>query len=72
MFLDKLPATFSKIYFKPVHLYPFYENLNIEKSNLPKTMKIYDQVLTLPLYPNMTSEEKEYLTSNILSFFEKY
>jgi len=62
---------FSKVYFKPVHLYPFYQNLyheNIPK--LPKTMQIYDQILTLPLYPNMTSEEKEYLTSNVLEFFE--
>ena len=62
---------FSKVYFKPVHLYPFYQNLygdNIPK--LPKTMEIYDQILTLPLYPNMTSEEKDYLTSCILDFFE--
>ena len=60
---------FSKIYFKPIHLYPFYQNSN--PPNLPKTMEIYDQVLTLPLYPNMTEEEKDYLTSCILEFFEK-
>lgn len=62
---------FSKIYFKPIHLYPFYEKL--DKKNLvkmPVTMKIYDQVLTLPLYPNMTNEEKDYLTSSVLEFFE--
>jgi len=62
---------FSKVYFKPIHLYPYYQNLNNENSiELSKTMEIYDQVLTLPLYPNMTNEEKDYLISNILDFFE--
>jgi len=62
---------FSKVYFKPVHLYPFYQNLyGDDIPKLPKTMEIYDQILTLPLYPNMTSEEKDYLTSSVLDFFE--
>ena len=62
---------FSKVYFKPIHLYSFYQNLkNQNNFELPKTMEIYDQVLTLPLYPNMTNEEKDYLTSNVLEFFE--
>jgi len=62
---------FSKVYFKPVHLYPFYQNLHgNDIPKLPKTMEIYDQILTLPLYPNMTSEEKDYLTSSVLDFFE--
>jgi len=63
---------FSKVYFKPIHLYPFYQNLkNQNNFELSKTMEIYDQVLTLPLYPNMTNEEKDYLTSSVLEFFEE-
>ena len=34
------------------------------------TEKISSQVLTLPLYPNMTNEEKNYLVSSIDEFFE--
>ncbi len=61
---------FSKVYFKPVHLYHFYQKFNNGDVDLSKTMQLFDQVLTLPLYPNMTKEEKEYLISNIVEFFE--
>ena len=61
---------FSKVYFKPIHLYPFYQNL-VGDVELPQTMQIYDQILTLPLYPNMTTEEKNYIIDTINRFFEK-
>jgi len=32
--------------------------------------KISKQVLTLPLYPNMTNEEKDYLINSIAEFLE--
>lgn len=62
---------FSKVYFNPIHLTQFYkENFATKKDLLPVTEMISEQVLTLPLYPNMTSEEKEYLTDSISEFFE--
>lgn len=62
---------FSKVYFQPIHLTDFYmKNFGTKPNTLPITEMISDQVLTLPLYPNMTSEEKEYLISSIKVFFE--
>ena len=62
---------FSKVYFKPIHKMEFYKN---QKKNgeefLPMTEKISNTILTIPLYPNMTIEEKDYLTNSILEFFE--
>lgn len=64
---------FSKVYFQPIHLTTFYKNqLGTEKGDLPKTEEVSEQVLTLPLYPNMTFEEKEFLTDTISEFFESY
>ena len=61
---------FSKVYFYPIHLTKFYrEKLNIS-TKLSMTETISEQVLTLPLYPNMTSEEKDYLITSISEFFE--
>ena len=37
---------------------------------LPITEKISEQVLTLPMYPNMENEEKEYLIDSVSQFFE--
>ena len=62
---------FSKVYFKPIHKMEFYKNQKKnEKEFLPITEKISNTILTIPLYPNMTMEEKDYLTNSILEFFE--
>ena len=62
---------FSKIYFQPIHLMEFYKKKTGPFSNsLPTTESVSEQVLTLPLYPNMSSEEKQYLLDSISEFFE--
>lgn len=62
---------FSKIYFLPIHLFPFYkEHFHMKKGMLPITEKVSEEILTLPMYPNMTNEEKSYLTSALEEFFE--
>jgi len=62
---------FSKVYFNPIHLTDYYkEKFSTKKGMLPVTEKISEQVLSLPIYPNMTSEEKMYLTDSISEFFE--
>jgi len=61
---------FSKVYFKPIHHTPFYQSKIHQNILLPVTDSISSRILTLPLYPNMTLEEKEYLTSSISEFFE--
>ena len=62
---------FSKVYFYPIHLTDFYiKKFGTGTNSLPTTEEISQQVLTLPLYPNMTSEEKEYLVSSISEYFE--
>ena len=62
---------FSKIYFTPIHHTQFYkENFPVFDDSLKSTDKISKQILTLPLYPNMTNEEKNYLVDSINEFFE--
>ena len=62
---------FSRVYFSPIHLTQFYkERFPTDSWVLPVTEKISQQVLTIPLYPNMTLEEKEYVVDSISEFFE--
>jgi len=62
---------FCKVYFHPIHLTEFYKQ-NFGTQVLPNTLHVSDTVLTLPLYPNMTLEEKNYIIDTINEFFEKY
>ena len=62
---------FSKVYFEPIHLTPFYrEKFNFKEGYLPVTEQISRQILTIPLFPNMTMEEKNYLVDSISEFFD--
>ena len=62
---------FSKVYFSPIHNTSFYQQkFGIDKKLLPITEKVSQEVLTLPLYPNMTAEEKDLLVQTIYEFFE--
>ncbi len=64
---------FSKIYFSPIHLNSFYmKKFNTKKGQLPVTELISEQILTVPIYPNMTNEEIDYLTDSISEFFDSY
>ncbi len=62
---------FSKVYFNPIHLSSYYKKeFKTYEGMLPVTEKISGQMLTLPIYPNMTNEEKTYLIDSISEFFE--
>lgn len=60
----------SKIFFEPVHLTNFYKKLDYG-AKLPITEKIYDQILTLPMYPGLQSEEMNLICDSIGEFMEK-
>lgn len=61
---------FAKVYFDPIHLTKFYLE-RFPDLNLEVTSRVSQEILTLPMYPNMTSEEKNYLIDSIFEFFEK-
>jgi len=62
---------FSKVYFNPIHLTDFYRNkFGTKVNSLLVTELISQQILTIPLYPNMNLEEKKYLTDSISGFFD--
>lgn len=61
----------SKIFFEPVHLTRFYKKLGYGTTKLPITEKIYDQILTLPMYPGLTKDEMNFICDSIAEFMEK-
>lgn len=49
----------NKVYFEPIHLTPFYKSLGFGKGLLPITEQISKEVLTLPMYPDLTRKEMD-------------
>ncbi len=63
----------TKIYFSPIHLSTFYKrSYGYDNNYLPITEKISEEVLSLPIYPNMEKDNIDYVIGNIKEFFEAY
>lgn len=61
----------SKIYFEPVHKYSIFKKLGYKNLSLPKTEKLSQEVLSLPIYPQISYKELNYIIDNIKKFFKE-
>jgi dTDP-4-amino-4,6-dideoxygalactose transaminase len=55
-------------YPNPVHLQPFYSNGTDRHGEFPVSEKICNEILSLPMYPEMTGEEAEIVAAEIAEF----
>ncbi|MBU2633751.1 MAG: DegT/DnrJ/EryC1/StrS family aminotransferase [Nanoarchaeota archaeon] len=61
----------ARPYYMPVHLKEFYKkNYGYKEGDLPKTEKISDRILTIPMYPDMKKDEMDFIIKTIKDFFE--
>ena len=51
-----------------LHLQPAYKKLNYKKGDFPITEKITKEILSIPLYPELSQEQQEYIISKIKEF----
>jgi len=58
----------SIFYPKPLHLQECFKSLGYRKGDLPVAERLADEVLSLPIYPELTSEQIEYTAKTILEF----
>lgn len=64
----------ANVHYIPVYYHPYYKELGYEKGICPVTENVYEQILTLPLYPAMTQEDVESViegVKKVICFFEK-
>lgn len=54
-------------YALPVHLQPAYANLGYTPNSLPQSEKAAEQVLSLPLFPEMTADQVELVAQTVVS-----
>jgi perosamine synthetase len=58
----------TKVYFYSVHLTHFYKDVLKYRCKLRVTERVSQQVLSLPIYPSMTTEEIDYIINLVESF----
>jgi dTDP-4-amino-4,6-dideoxygalactose transaminase len=55
-------------YPKPVHLQPFYNNGTGSHSQFPVTEKVCNEILSLPMYPELAEEQVAQVAQRIIEF----
>jgi perosamine synthetase len=55
----------SSVHYTPLHLMTFYKQFLKDTETFPVAKKIYDQILSLPLYPTLTRKEVRYISGII-------
>ena len=59
-FIDKLTEAEigTSVHYTPLHMHPYYiENFNFKADDFPVALKLFEEVISLPIYPLMTDLE---------------
>lgn len=69
-YLRKNEIQTSVYYPMPLHLQKCFKYLGYKKGDFPICEKISEQILALPIYPELTETEVEYVCENIEDFYK--
>ena len=62
----------TQIYYPhPLHLQPVFKYLGYKKNSLPETEKACQEVLSLPIYPELSQKEQDFIINKIKEFYKK-
>ncbi|MCT4585622.1 MAG: UDP-4-amino-4,6-dideoxy-N-acetyl-beta-L-altrosamine transaminase [Peptostreptococcaceae bacterium] len=83
--LDKLNADRDEIYealqaenigvnvhYIPVYKHPYYKELGYKESDYKNTQEVYNSIITLPLYPKMSSENIDDVVNAVIKVINYY
>ena len=74
-FIDKLTEynIGTGVHFLPVHRHPYYQmHFPVAKDSLPGAEKLFSQVISLPLYPDMTEDDVYYVAKSVEEIAAKH
>jgi UDP-2-acetamido-2-deoxy-ribo-hexuluronate aminotransferase len=70
-YLKKNNVGFSIYYPIPLHLQKCFQYLGHKKGDFPVSEKISNEILALPIYPEITDKEVEFVCTTIKNFYKK-
>ena len=60
------------VHYIPVYYHPYYEHLGYKKGLCPKAEKLYDEMMSLPLYYDMTDKDANDVIAAVKKIVEAY
>ncbi|MCX7920749.1 MAG: UDP-4-amino-4,6-dideoxy-N-acetyl-beta-L-altrosamine transaminase [Clostridia bacterium] len=60
------------VHYIPVYFHPYYRNLGYQRGICPEAERLYERIITLPLFPKMGNEDVEYVIKNVIDIVDMY
>lgn len=57
----------TTVHYKPLHMFSLMKKRSRISDKLPNSKRLYEEVLSLPLYPQITKKQQDYVIEHILS-----
>ncbi len=55
----------------PIHLQPVYKELGYKEGDFPETEKASQEILSIPIFPELEEDEIKYISQSIIDFYNK-
>ena len=67
--LNKHGITTSIHYPEPIHYQPAYRDLGYAKGDFPVSEKCAEEILSIPLYPELSDDQIQYISQKIKKYY---
>lgn len=57
----------AHVHYIPIHLQPYYQALGFAEGDFPVAEEYYQRAISLPLYPQLSDDEQQYIISSVLA-----
>lgn len=59
------------VHYIPIHTQPYYQQLGFAKGDFPCAEQFYEQIISLPLFPQLSPAEQQYIADTLKSILGK-
>ena len=63
----------TSVHYTPLHLHPLYrERFGYQPEDMPAASGVFEQIISLPVFPSMSDEQIDYVSKNVLAIAAEY
>jgi perosamine synthetase len=63
----------TSVHWMPLHMHPYYrEKYGCQPADLPRAAALYPQLVSLPLYPDLTEEQAGYVADSVRDLIARH
>ena len=68
----KMDGIGSQVHYIPVYFQPYYRQLGYKEQICPNSETFYKETLSIPIYPDMSIEDIDYVIETVLEVFSYF